>query len=299
MLAEYEYDAWGNCTIASDTNDIADINPLRYRGYYFDSDIGLYYLQSRYYDSNTGRFINADDAEVLIENDKIVIENNIYAYCYNDPISLEDDDGNKAKKVKKAKVVKRPPKKYKYDRTKALDYMMKWYNKRNPDFYEGSNGDCANFVSQCMNAAGMEMNSSWKCKKKGGFKTWFSNTIKGAWSYGYDYTKSWGFAESHYDCFKDSSIVKRKYTIYSAEQIDNYAKNWCIRPGDIVYYFEKQKDIKAHHVAIVSRIKGPDSPLTVAQHTDNYLYRDVRKQFESNYKIVVVSLKDNIKEWNS
>lgn len=81
-------------------------------------------------------------------------------------------------------------------------------------------------------------------------------------------------------------------------QINNNVKNWNIRPGDIVYYFENQTDTKAHHVAIVSRIKGPNSPLEVAQHSDNYIDRDVREQLKSNYKIVVLSLKDNIYEWN-
>ena len=295
LVAEYKYDSWGNCTISFDTNDIADINPLRYRGYYYDTGTNLYYLQSRYYDANIGRFINADDAEVLTENDKIVLENNIYSFCYNDPVSYLDKDGHKVKKVKKAKIAKVN---CKYDRVKALNYMMKWYNGRNTNFYDGANGDCANFVSQCMNAGGMKMNDDWKCKKKGKFKSWFSRTIKKVWSFGYDYTKSWGLARSHYDFFKNSFIVHRKYTIYSADQINKYFNNWNIRPGDIVYYFKKKGDTKAHHVAIVSRIFGPDAPLTVAQHSDNYLYRDVRDQFIDNYKIVILSLNDNIMKWN-
>ena len=65
ILAEYEYDAWGNFTILRNTNNIANTNPLRYRGYYYDTGTNLYYLQSRYYDANIGRFINADDAELL------------------------------------------------------------------------------------------------------------------------------------------------------------------------------------------------------------------------------------------
>ena len=51
VVAKYTYDAWGVCTIAQDVSDcgIANVNPFRYRGYYYDSEIGLYYLQSRYY----------------------------------------------------------------------------------------------------------------------------------------------------------------------------------------------------------------------------------------------------------
>ena len=92
LLAEYEYDAWGNCTILYDTNDIADINPLRYRGYYYDTDTNLYYLQSRYYDANIGRFINADDAELLGMSGRVV-SNNLFAYCNNNPILNIDNTG--------------------------------------------------------------------------------------------------------------------------------------------------------------------------------------------------------------
>lgn len=93
VAAEYEYDAWGNCTITKDTNTIAIDNPLRYRGYYYDSHIGLYYLQSRYYDANTGRFINADDATLIGANGGMV-SNNLFAYCDNDPVNSVDPSGN-------------------------------------------------------------------------------------------------------------------------------------------------------------------------------------------------------------
>ena len=64
------------------------MNPLRYRGYYFDSDTGLYYLQSRYYDSNTGRFINADDSNILLYD-----VYNLFCYCHNNPIMSVDPNG--------------------------------------------------------------------------------------------------------------------------------------------------------------------------------------------------------------
>jgi RHS repeat-associated protein len=60
-VVEYSYDAWGNITKMGGTNEtLADANPLRYRGYYYDQETGLYYLQSRYYNPQWGRFINAD-----------------------------------------------------------------------------------------------------------------------------------------------------------------------------------------------------------------------------------------------
>ena len=88
VAAEYEYDAWGNCTVTKDTNTIAYINPIRYRGYYYDSDTDLYYLQSRYYDANTGRFINADEPEMILEG-----ETNLFVYCGNNPVNRHDYSG--------------------------------------------------------------------------------------------------------------------------------------------------------------------------------------------------------------
>ena len=95
-VAGYSYDAWGKCTVTSDTSgcNIATINPFRYRGYYFDVETGLYYLQTRYYDPETGRFINSDTTDVL-ENAKYDINGlNLYAYCDNNPVSGRDDEGN-------------------------------------------------------------------------------------------------------------------------------------------------------------------------------------------------------------
>lgn len=65
--AEYSYDAWGNCIVLENVNGIANTNPLRYKGYYYDSDTGLYCIQSRYYDSKTGRYINANSANAVLQ----------------------------------------------------------------------------------------------------------------------------------------------------------------------------------------------------------------------------------------
>ena len=70
-VARYSYDAWGVPEIKLDASDceIATVNPFRYRGYYYDEEIGLYYLQSRYYDAKIGRFIISDkifDSQILL-----------------------------------------------------------------------------------------------------------------------------------------------------------------------------------------------------------------------------------------
>ena len=100
-VAAYTYDAWGVCTVRSDIsqNDIATINPYRYRGYYYDSETSLYYLQSRYYDPEIGRFVNADETKYLGATGTVA-GYNLYAYCENDCVGLLDDDGSWPKTYK-------------------------------------------------------------------------------------------------------------------------------------------------------------------------------------------------------
>ena len=92
LAASYDYDAWGNCTVY-DSSDaaIGDLNPLRYRGYYYDAETGFYYLQSRYYDPAICRFINADTFATTDANG--FLSANMFAYCENNPIGNSDPDG--------------------------------------------------------------------------------------------------------------------------------------------------------------------------------------------------------------
>ncbi len=101
LIAMYTYDPWGKLLKVTPNGwleeqnayylKVAEANPLRYRGYYYDSETGFYYLQSRYYDPEIGRFINADsyastDATGLLST-------NMFAYCENDPINRSDPSG--------------------------------------------------------------------------------------------------------------------------------------------------------------------------------------------------------------
>ena len=87
-VASYAYDAWGN--ILSSSGSKAEINPLRYRGYYYDTETGFYYLQSRYYDPVTHRFINADSYSSTGQG---IIGYNMFAYCNNSPVIQADHTG--------------------------------------------------------------------------------------------------------------------------------------------------------------------------------------------------------------
>ena len=89
LQAEYVYSPWGE--IISAEGDLAEINPLRYRGYYYDSETGFYYLQSRYYDPQNRRFINADIYVSTGSSDAVSC--NMFAYCNNNPIANIDESG--------------------------------------------------------------------------------------------------------------------------------------------------------------------------------------------------------------
>ena len=91
IVARYTYDAWGNCTVQNaDGWTAGDANPFRYRGYYYDTETGLYYLNSRYYNPDFGRFISVDGQL----NKTGLSETNLFAYCDNNPINRADQGGN-------------------------------------------------------------------------------------------------------------------------------------------------------------------------------------------------------------
>ena len=94
LVATYDYDAWGRVVENStdqDTQNIAEANPIRYRGYYYDTETRLYYLKSRYYDPATKRFLNADG---LVSTGIEDVCKNMFAYCLNNPVNISDPYGN-------------------------------------------------------------------------------------------------------------------------------------------------------------------------------------------------------------
>lgn len=94
VIANYTYDEWGNITDISGNTNIANTNPLRYRGYYYDNETGYYYLQSRYYDAGISRFINSDIYDMAGAASQISESSNLMSYCYNNPINSSDMYGD-------------------------------------------------------------------------------------------------------------------------------------------------------------------------------------------------------------
>ena len=93
VVVEYTYDAWGNILTTTGTlaSTVGAYNPFRYRSYYYDTETGFYYLQSRYYDPTVGRFLNAD---VYVATGQGIVGNNMFAYCGNNPVMRIDADGD-------------------------------------------------------------------------------------------------------------------------------------------------------------------------------------------------------------
>ena len=122
VCAKYTYDPWGNIISITDgegndisnTTGISVTQPFRYRSYYYDTDSGFYYLQSRYYDPVTHRFVNADT--VYVSTGTGVLGFNMFAYCDNNPINFGDHSGNACvcltKRVRSGHVCNDPDKKY-------------------------------------------------------------------------------------------------------------------------------------------------------------------------------------------
>ena len=94
-VVTYTYDVFGKIISQTDTSDcdLANINPFRYRGYVYDSETGLYYLKSRYYDPVTGRFLNAD---MYCDTQSNIFGTNMFAYCNNNPVNQIDPEGTDA-----------------------------------------------------------------------------------------------------------------------------------------------------------------------------------------------------------
>ena len=94
LVGSYTYDAWGKVTenaTSADTQNITETNPIRYRGYYYDTETRLYYLKSRYYDPAVKRFLNADG---LVSTSIEDAAKNMFAYCTNNPVFYADSEGN-------------------------------------------------------------------------------------------------------------------------------------------------------------------------------------------------------------
>ena len=132
QVTAYEYGAWGDITsiTGSLAQTIGEKNPIRYRGYYYDTETGFYYLQSRYYDAETQRFLNGDSVISGVGGE--ILGYNAFAYCHNNPLNKSDNTGNWPKWIKKvARVIKDAVKKAVSVTKKAANNIKKTYPAAN------------------------------------------------------------------------------------------------------------------------------------------------------------------------
>ncbi|MBC8611614.1 amidase domain-containing protein [Massilimaliae timonensis] len=281
VQVEYTYDSWGK--IESVTGPMAEtlgrLNPMRYRGYYYDEETRYYYLQSRYYDPEWGRFINADTTEVLAK-DNNAIESNISVYCNNDPVNRIDATGY-------------------YSVKKALAYAAKWWNNINPAFPKNGN-DCANFVSQCLHAGGWWMTPSWfYLRVKNIPIVWHLGLLTSGIVLHYwgniklKVTNSWGTVKG----LKKYLTVNRKLkaTEYTtASSFANAVKKGKVKNGAVVFQYTKNSN-SSHHAVMIGRIDKKKGIAYYYGHTDfrnamNNSSNVAGNMISSKYKIYVINI---------
>ena len=245
-VAKYTYDAWGNVT--PDTSLwLSNKNPLRYRGYYYDRESGFYYLQSRYYDPAVKRFLNADS---YASTGQGFLGYNMFAYCGNNPICFSDQTGATA-----VDSLELGGSRERYNRRRAVEYAEEWCDQTNMDYYYYTT-DCANFVSQCLAAGGIEMNDSWHSYRIGEF-AWYNIISLLCYKYGFewDISRAWRLAEDQFAYFSNPGngyISGDVITISSPSQIPGVITESIIRPGDLLYFCNEKNEI--YHAAIITKI---------------------------------------------
>ena len=222
-----EYDAWGKPIIRQASSAAEGfliavmmlVTNVGYRGYFYDFETGLYYLRSRYYDPETGRFINADDTDYLGYDDTS-LSMNLFAYCLNNPVNCVDHFGY-------------------YVAYCAYNYANKWWCGYNSAYKSNdADADCANFVSQCLFEGGLS-----KMTQK-----WYNKKVLGL----FKISSKWGKANDLYKWLKEEKYIKRQIIVKNKKELSDcvkkylYNKRWCIA----AIFFDWTNDGKVDHAAL-------------------------------------------------
>lgn len=214
----YSYDAYGKLSYELHYSGITEMlaamellgyNALAYRGYTFDYITSMYYLHTRFYVAEWGRFLNAD---TYFDTGTSVIGTNVFAYCNNNPVNGVDPTGE-------------------YNSTLAKKYAQKWWNNYNPVYKKNndSNGDCANFVSQCLYEGKLSrmtglLSSGWHHWKIQ-IPVYSSSPLIGAYISGTKYvwqiSDAWGRVPALKSWLYKSNYVSKVITITNAKDIKN------------------------------------------------------------------------------
>ncbi len=253
LALEYYYDAWGdNFTARTNSCDydgktgwdgvyrLYNDNPIKYRGYYFDHAIGMYYLQNRYFHTDINRFFNADDPDIAKQSKDVPVGMNLFAYCNNDPVNNTDPTG------------------YKYSPSKAKAYAEKWWNSDkvgyNHAFGRETNGDCTNFVSACLYAGKLSImtglgRKGWHCHSYTDLKKNRQRpTI-------YQRSHAWAAAQNLYDWLHAKKLVNYTYVLNNRSDVDNVGRILISKPicAAVIFFTDAGKGNK-NHAAISGQV---------------------------------------------
>jgi len=274
VVVQYVYGAFGSLRATTGTlaSTVGAKNLIRYRGYWYDAETGLYYLQSRYYNIMWGRFLNAD---CLVDTQDWANSANMFAYCSNNPVGKTDPDGR-------------------YSVDNALAYASKWWNGYNPSFPPWGN-DCANFVSQCLNAGGWWRTINWFYFRLKDIPAWALSLVgvgislvmnlTATGNVKIKVTKSWGTADGLCTYLKNNrNITPTQYT--DRGSFEKAVKDGKVKNGAVAFQVYKVNGV-VHHAVMIGRIDKANGKAYYYAHTNPRNAKD-------NSSNVSVNLIDNI-----
>ena len=256
-------------------------------------------------------FINYSETQFVIKKDKIGgnIEYSTVVFGYNSNPNDIDSDGDGLNDSDDP--MKSIYNEYDiYNKERAVDYALKWYDGHNPGYYYYDKGDCANFVSQCLYAGGMDICDEWHYDYT--LKEWdelnFYSLLVGYYLnkeewIRWDISKTWRLATQQYEYISKSDYCEEVIKINSVKELEEAVQNKDIEKGDLLYVaddtlFHTLRNRDPYHATIISEVDLNNKNLLYAAHTDSYKDRSVKDVLingkDDNRRVYVIKMKEVI-----
>ena len=184
-----------------------------------------------------------------------------------------------------------------YDREAAVDYADEWSHDTNDDFYYYLRGDCANFVSQCLYAGGIEMNNEWYShrSRKTIWQLMCDSVLllilNNNRRYNWDVGQPWRLANKQYHYFKNPEngyINGDVIEISSSNDIAHVAENGGVQPGDLLYFSSDGKN--AYHATIITKVEN--GMIYYAGHSQSRYDQPLRDSMGSD-SVFIIRINDD------